>query len=136
MSDVEKKLVFTSNEGDEDMARLMGCSIELVQSIRNSDMYSHYTRAFARGSWIPAGPFGFYENGHILFKCCRKHLLHPPWIVAADKAAKKFKAYNIQYILTLMQEANVPIDEMEEWCEQARKDWPCLFFADVFEGIQ
>jgi len=78
MSDVEKKLVFTSNEGDEDMARLMGCSIELVQSIRNSDMYSHYTRAFARGSWIPAGPFGFYENGHILYRCPKTRPPHPP----------------------------------------------------------
>lgn len=57
------------------------------------------------------------------------------WIIAATKAAQDAKAYNIAQVLITMKSDKVPIKEMDEWCNQAREDFPCLFIANVIGSL-
>jgi hypothetical protein len=76
----------------------------------------------------------------IMAEVVRVHLLPPvviddKWTVEAAEAAQRADAYSIGSVLTLMESYKVQVDEMDEWCAQAREDYPCLFMCHVVEGL-
>lgn len=57
------------------------------------------------------------------------------WESAATKAIQDAKAFNIRHILGLMEIEKIAIEDMDEWCEQAREDYLCLFQSNVIGSL-
>jgi len=57
------------------------------------------------------------------------------WLVAAEQAAKRADAYRVPQVVNMMKNYKVQIEEMDEWCDQGREDYPCLFMNHVVEGL-
>lgn len=53
------------------------------------------------------------------------------WYDEACKAAKRADAFNVEEVVHLMELDEVRIEDMDEWCEQAREDLPCQFLARI-----
>ncbi len=54
------------------------------------------------------------------------------WEAAAKAAIKRADGYGFEPFL-LMKTDKVPIKEMDEWCNQAREDYPCIFHTNVID---
>ena len=57
------------------------------------------------------------------------------WFEAAYSAAQRFKAFDPKQVVQMMKAERVLVSHMDEWCSQARWDYPCMYQANVFEGI-
>ena len=51
------------------------------------------------------------------------------WKAAAEKALLKADVYSLPSTVPLLESFKVPIEDMDEWCAQARLDYPCHFCA-------
>ncbi len=68
-----------------------------------------------------------YIGEEIIDKTIARHL----WCVAAEMAAKRAKSFNTSQLLNLMKSENVDIPDMDDWCQQMKCDWPCLFISEI-----
>jgi hypothetical protein len=57
------------------------------------------------------------------------------WRAAAEKALIKADVFSLPSTVPLLENFKVPIEEMDEWCAQARLDYPCHFKARIVEGL-
>lgn len=56
------------------------------------------------------------------------------WYDEARKAAIRADAVCVKSVISLMESDEVRIEDMDEWCNQAREDCPCLFRARVMKA--
>jgi hypothetical protein len=59
------------------------------------------------------------------------------WYAAARDAAERGEAFNIREVVILMSSDGfrITIEDMDDWCKDARHAYPCLFRANVVSGI-
>lgn len=57
------------------------------------------------------------------------------WQQAALAAATKADAFSSKQVAEIMAYEQIPLKEMEDWCEQLREDQPCMFRGRIVYGI-
>ena len=57
------------------------------------------------------------------------------WFEAAYIAAQRAKAFHPGQIVQMMKAERVLVSHMDEWCSQARLDYPCMYKSNVHEGV-
>lgn len=56
------------------------------------------------------------------------------WEAAAKASLRRAQAFNVYQPMLMMANEGVQIEAMDEWCAQAREDYPCMFTCTV-EGL-
>jgi len=62
-------------------------------------------------------------------------MIDEQWFEAAHSAARRAKAFHPGMIVQLMKGQRVVVSHMDEWCSQFRLDYPCMYQANVRDGV-
>jgi len=62
-------------------------------------------------------------------------MIDEQWLEEAYSAARRAGAFDPKLVVRMMKDEPVLVSNMDEWCQQCRKDWPCMYKANIFEGI-
>ena len=59
------------------------------------------------------------------------------WYEAARAAVRRVNSFNVEQVVLLMASDGfrISIEDMDSWCEDARCAYPCMFMANVVDGL-
>ena len=62
-------------------------------------------------------------------------MIDEQWFEAAYSAARRAKAFDPRQLVQMMKAERVLLSHLDEWCSQARLDYPCMYQGNVHEGV-